>query len=113
MLGLILDGAISLRTYVLSSNNENKTERLVSFPKDSKPSLNLPQSDERAAKWLRESKNFISAYYLSNDDDEWNFWRMPDNTLKQLSDIKQFVKKTVNLFNEKWDELRKISADSF
>lgn len=89
MLGLILDGAVSLRTYVLSSNNENKTERLVSFPKDSKPSLNLPQSDERADKWLRESKNFIfiSAYYLSNDDDEWNFWRMPDNTLKQLSDI--------------------------
>lgn len=107
MLGLILDGAVSLRTYVLSSNNENKIERLVSFPKDSKPSLNLPQSDERADKWLRESKYFISAYYLSNDDDKWNFWRMPDATLKQLSDMKQFVRETVHLFNEKWTELRK------
>lgn len=113
MLGLILDGAISIRTYVIASDDENKMERLVTFPKNNKPSLNLPKSDERADKWVKESNCFISAYYLSDNNDEWSFWRMPDNTLKQLSDMKQFVKKTVNLFNEKWDELRKISADSF
>lgn len=97
MMGIIVDGALSMRAYVIDENGKTvragKTnERFHKL---------MESSDEKAKKWIKEDGIFVWASYFSSDDSEWNFYQLPDKTLKQLAQMESFIEDTVRAFEEK------------
>lgn len=99
--GIIVDGTLSMRAFVVDQNENLVTAR------DTEESFHrlIELSDEKAKKWINDEGVYVCVRYFTSHNDEWNFFQMPDQTLRQLADMDSMIEETVRSFNSYTDTI--------
>lgn len=92
MLGLIVDGLVTLRVYVVDDNHLVPVKDINKEIEE----LSVFKAEHLRCQWVNDHKYFLTARYLSDKKSEWNFRDMPNDTLYQLSNMDEMVTNTVD-----------------